>query len=220
MTMNLDRMERPIAVESGTTGGRKDGGRIRMPRLRVGALIARQDLLTIFGPSVSVPDPDQLIHLQFRRFAGCPVCNLHLRSFVLRHKEIVAASIAEIIVFHSTAEELLVYEADLPFDVIADPDRELFARFGVESGVRSLLNPLAWLPVLRAVYRSAWGIVRERRPLPPLKPHGGRFGLPADFLIGRDGRVLACKYGAQAYDQWSVDEVLDLARTCKIQPAS
>jgi hypothetical protein len=33
-------------------------------------------------------------------------------------------------------------------------------------------------------------------------------GLPADFLIASDGRVLACKYGAHAYDQWSVDEIL------------
>jgi hypothetical protein len=32
--------------------------------------------------------------------------------------------------------------------------------------------------------------------------------LPADFLIGSDGRVLARKLGTHANDQWSVDEVL------------
>jgi AraC-like DNA-binding protein len=37
-------------------------------------------------------------------------------------------------------------------------------------------------------------------------------GLPADFLIGTDGRVLALKYGTDAYDQWSVDELLAIAR--------
>jgi len=36
--------------------------------------------------------------------------------------------------------------------------------------------------------------------------------LPADFLIARDGRVLACKYGTHAVDHWSVDEVVALAR--------
>jgi hypothetical protein len=36
-------------------------------------------------------------------------------------------------------------------------------------------------------------------------------GLPADFLIGSDGRVLAAKFGRHADDQWSVDELLDLA---------
>jgi hypothetical protein len=143
VTMNLDQMELPAVVDSERTG---------MRRLRVGALIPPQDLLTIFGPSVSVPDPDQLIHLQFRRFAGCPVCNLHLRSFVRRHREIVAASIAEIIVFHSTAAELLTYEAELPFDVIADPHRELFARFGVEYGA-----PRSRLQLRGASLRSVVG---------------------------------------------------------------
>ena len=41
-----------------------------------------------------------------------------------------------------------------------------------------------------------------------LHPTGGHLGLPADFLIGSDGRVLACKRGTHANDQWSVDEVL------------
>jgi hypothetical protein len=45
-----------------------------------------------------------------------------------------------------------------------------------------------------------------------MNPPGGRFGLPADFLIARDGNVLACKYGAHVYDQWSVDEFLTIAR--------
>jgi hypothetical protein len=30
-------------------------------------------------------------------------------------------------------------------------------------------------------------------------------------LLDPAGRVLACKYGTHAYDQWSVDELLDLA---------
>jgi hypothetical protein len=37
--------------------------------------------------------------------------------------------------------------------------------------------------------------------------------MPADFLIARDGRVIASKYGNHAYDQWSVDELLELARS-------
>jgi hypothetical protein len=36
-------------------------------------------------------------------------------------------------------------------------------------------------------------------------------GLPADILIARDGRVAAAIYSEHAYDQWSVDELLDLA---------
>ena len=40
-------------------------------------------------------------------------------------------------------------------------------------------------------------------------------GLPADFLIGTDGRVLACKYGKHIYDQWSVDDLLSHARNSR-----
>jgi hypothetical protein len=36
-------------------------------------------------------------------------------------------------------------------------------------------------------------------------------GLPADFLVGTDGAILAAKYGEFVDDHWSVDELL--ART-------
>ena len=149
--------------------------------------------------------------MQFRRFAGCPVCNLHLHSFAKRHEEIEAASIREVVIFHSTPELLLPHAGNLPFAVIADPDKRLYAEFGVESALRALLDPRAWVPVLRAVSRSALMILRKHQAVPSLNPQGGRFGLPADFLIAQDGRVLASKYGAHAYDQWSVDELLALA---------
>ena len=46
--------------------------------------------------------------------------------------------------------------------------------------------------------------------LPARHPTGGRLGLPADFLIAGDGRVVARKYGEHVYDQWPVDELLRL----------
>jgi hypothetical protein len=49
------------------------------------------------------------------------------------------------------------------------------------------------------VARSA--ILRGRERPPALIPTGGRFGLPADFLVAPDGCVLASKYGEHAGDQ-------------------
>ncbi|MEU5023366.1 peroxiredoxin-like family protein [Streptomyces milbemycinicus] len=176
-----------------------------------GSVVSPRVLAAVSGPSVAVPAPDRLVHLQFRRFAGCPVCNLHLRSVVRRHGEIEAAGVREVVVFHSPAEELLEHTVDLPFAVIADPDKRLYAEFGVESAPRSLLSPRAWGPILRAILRSTWAIVRRRERGPAGRPHGGRLGLPADFLIATDGRVIAAKYGEHVYDQWSVDELLELS---------
>jgi peroxiredoxin len=201
----------------------------RRGKLALGMVLARHDLEAISGERVCVPDEEHLVHLQFRRFAGCPVCNLHLRSFVRRKSEMVNAGIREVVVFHSSREALLEHAADLPFVVVADPTKALYAEFGVESSPRALLDPRAWLPIIRAVALSTFRVVAAQSRVPSLNPAGGRLGLPADFLIATEGRILAVKYGSHAYDQWSVDEVLALAlpatqntsaATAQLQPGS
>ena len=198
------------------SGGRSMSGTTSIDhakgQLGVGDTVARRTLATVSDEPISIPDSHRLVHLQFRRFAGCPVCNLHVQSFGRRHREIAAAGIREVIMFHSKADDLRPYTADLPFAVIADPDKRLYLEFGVESSPRALLDPRAWPSILRGIIHSFVSIVRDRQPVPSLTPEGGRFGLPADFLIAIDGRVVASKYGIHADDQWSVEEVLTLAR--------
>jgi peroxiredoxin len=172
--------------------------------------VPARTLVTVAGTRIPVPDPDRLVHLQFRRFAGCPVCNLHLRSIVTRLADIEAAGVHEVVVFHSSADALCTYTADLPLDVVADPGRELYREFGVESGPRALLDPRGWPAIVRSIARELRAARRRERPAPPLRPEGGRLGLPADFLIAPDGRVVAAKHGVHVNDQWSVDELLAL----------
>ncbi|MGH3879438.1 MAG: peroxiredoxin-like family protein [Actinophytocola sp.] len=167
-------------------------------------------LTTIAGTTVPLPDPERLVHLQFRRFAGCPVCNLHLRSVAARHDEIRAAGIREVVVFHSPADELREHAGDLPFDVVADPDKDLYREFGVESAPRALLSPRAWPTIVRAVLVALPAVLRKEKPPPRGRPVGGRLGLPGDFLIAPDSRVVASKIGSHAGDQWSVNELLSL----------
>jgi hypothetical protein len=108
-----------------------------------------------------------------------------------RHDEITKAGVAEIVGFHSSADRLRRYVADLPFAVVADPDRKLYDEFGVHNSIRG---------------------VRPARSLAgSLGPAENHLGMPADFLIAPDGAVVARKYGEHADDQWSVDELLRLA---------
>ena len=180
-----------------------------MTQVSAGDALERRELLTIHGNRVRVPEYGWLVHLQFRRYAGCPVCNLHLRSVARRHDEILAAGIREVVVFHSSAETMLEFQGGLPFAAIADPEKELYAEFGVEKmspmgALRSALNPRTWRAAGRALSRA-----------PSLRGAAGNgeehLGLLADFLIGPDGRVLAAKNGEYVDDQWSVDELLGLA---------
>ncbi|MFJ3585235.1 peroxiredoxin-like family protein [Streptomyces sp. NPDC090127] len=185
-----------------------------------GARVPVSRLDPVLGASVALPDPDpdRLVHLQFRRFAGCPICHFHLRSIVRRHAEIESAGIQEVVVFHSPARELHPHLDGLPFPVVADPDKRLYAAFGVEASPRSLLSPRAWGPIVRAVTLGTWGMLRGRERPPVRSPRGGRLGLPADFLIDSDGRVAAAKYGAHADDQWPVDTLLTLATETRRTP--
>ncbi len=150
-----------------------------------------------------VPDPASVVHLQLRRFAGCPICHLHLHQIARRHEEIRAAGIREVVVFHSEASLLLEYQGDLPFDVIADPEKALYREFGVESSIRSVLHP-------KAAAASMKGLAHGASVKGTLTAREDHFSMPADFLISPEGTVLAVKYGRHADDQWSVEELLAL----------
>jgi putative NADH-flavin reductase/peroxiredoxin len=188
-------------------------------RMNAGAVVPRRELATISGQTVSVPDPEGYVHLQFRRFAGCPICDLHLRCFVRRHEEILRAGICEVVVFHAHVTELRVHASDLPFAVVADPHKRLYAEFGVGASVRSLLDPRAWSAIVRGVSLRLWEVLLARKHAPSFHITGGRLGLPADFLIASDGTVIASKYGMHAYDQWSVDDLLSLVTSKKVAMA-
>ena len=175
--------------------------------LNTGDKVDARTLTTIEGAAVALPAADGLVHLQFRRFAGCPICSLHMHEVASRHNEITKAGVTEVVVFHSAADRLRRYQADLPFAVVADPDRKLYDEFGVHNSIRGMLNR----NVARAVGRSMRQARSARSLAGSLGPTENHLGMPADFLIAPDGEVVARKYGEHADDQWSVDELLRLA---------
>ena len=172
-------------------------------QLQAGQTFPPLEATNIHGARISVPG-DTRVHLQFRRFARCPICNLHLQSFIRRNDELKKAGIVEIVFFHSSAAELLPYQGSFPFDVVGDAERRFYRQYGVSRSISSLLHPKTWLAMLQ-------GLFTKGRPAISLLPEGGLLGLPADFLIAVDGLVEAAHYGTHAYDHWSVDQVLELA---------
>ena len=175
--------------------------------MKTGDKVNPRTLTTIEGAAVALPATDGPVHLQFRRFAGCPICNLHMHEIASRHGEISKAGVTEVVVFHSDADRLRRYVTDLPFAMVADPDRKLYDEFGVHSSIRGVLNRNA----VSAAGRGMWQARSVRSLAGALGPKENHLGLPADFLIAPDGAVVARKYGEHADDQWSVDELLRLA---------
>jgi peroxiredoxin len=163
----------------------------------------------IHGAPVTVPDAEgRWTHLQFRRFAGCPVCNLHLQDFIKRDDELVRAGIHEVVVFHSSDKELLQYQGKFPFDVVGDPEKTLYHRYGVEASLRAILDPRGWGAAIKS------NLMKDKPTAGKDKKHG-IFGLPADFLISPDGIIKDVNYGIYGYDQWEFDEVLSRYKAVK-----
>lgn len=182
-------------------------------QLSSGATVPVRRLKALNGQPVQVPVASGRTHLQFRRFAGCPICHLHLRSFADRHREVADAGITEVVFFHSPVEELRGYQSLLPFTVIPDPNKVQYHQFGVETGVRAIADPRTWWPALRGgaaelLHRNDPGWLNKG-----LQRGTTHLGLPADFLIDSDGTVVAAHYGRHADDQWTVDQLLDINRS-------
>jgi len=183
-----------------------------LTRLDAGDVLPARSLTTVSGDDVAIPDAHAVVHLQFRRFASCPICNVHLRTFARRNHELLAAGIREIAVFHSTREAMLPHQGRLPFATVPDPAYTLYREFGIEFSYRAVLDPRAWTSPLKPY---AW-VVGVREALSPgARPLSTRgqsmLGMPADLLIGIDGTVLEAKYGRHANDHWTVDDVVTLA---------
>lgn len=174
-----------------------------MAKIKAGDFIVPRQLETISATFVDVPATQHVTHIQFRRFASCPICNLHIRSFIDRHLELVAVGVQEVVVFHSTQEKMIELGGEVPFAMIADPSKDLYKFFGIESSPLAVINPAAWAS-------SVKGLLKFKKL--PYEKGQSYFGLPADFLISKNGEVVAVKYGAHADDHWEVDEVMQRVR--------
>jgi peroxiredoxin len=177
-------------------------------KFKRGDIVPATTLEPVTGGPFKLPDPNRLVHLQFRRFVDCPICNTHIAELRGRAREIEAAGIKEVIVFHSSAKSIRSYQKDVPFVLVGDPKKALYKEFGVETSL-GFMSLKALRAAVRGMAHGHFG----------LRPSGGPFGLPGDFLIAPSGQIIAAKYGTHAYDQWSVDELIALAKRAAVQAA-
>lgn len=84
-------------------------------KFKPGDIVPATTLESVSGEPIKLPDPNRLVHLQFRRFVDCPICNTHIAELRGRAREIEAAGIKEVIVFHSSAKSIRSYQKNIPF---------------------------------------------------------------------------------------------------------
>src|SRR5215470_6830213 len=125
-------------------------------KYKPGDFIPAITLVSVTGEPIKLPDPNRLVHLQFRRFVDCPICNTHIAELRRRAREIEGAGIKEVIVFHSSAKSIRSYQKDVPFSLIGDPTKALYKTFGVESSL-GFIGLKALGAAMRGIARGHFG---------------------------------------------------------------
>src|SRR5579859_1646943 len=107
-------------------------------KFKTGDSLPTRTLESVTGEPIKLPDPNRLVHLQFRRFVDCPICNTHIAELRGRAREIEAAGVKEVIVFHASPKSIRSYQKDVPFVLVGDPGKALYKDFGVQSSLAFL----------------------------------------------------------------------------------
>ncbi len=160
----------------------------------------------ILGNTIALTDyRDKHLMLSFYRYASCPLCNLRVQHLIQQYPSYNQKGLQMIAVFQSPPASIRKYvgKQDIPFPVIADPDRILYREYGVES---------SWAGFIKGSFRLSAVISATARGYLPGKMEGKKSMIPADFLIGPDLTVQVAYYGKDIGDHLPIqriDEWLD-----------
>jgi peroxiredoxin len=177
-----------------------------------GTRIRKRLLPGDLAPNFSLPDADgrivtlehyrgRAVLIRFNRQAGCPFCNPRNRDFIRLYPEFQRAGVEILSIFGSPVDGLRagIGKQNPPYPILADPKDTVYALYGVERSLRGILNPKN-LPVARE------GIKMETYVR---KGEGEITRMPAEILVGPDGRVLRVHYQAFAADFLPLETLME-----------
>jgi thioredoxin-dependent peroxiredoxin len=171
----------------------------------------------LYGNRVALEDYRGVcLLLSFYRFAVCPVCNIRMWRLSQHVDDYRRRGLHFVACVESSPENIRFYldRLNYPFPLIPHLGGKLYNTYGLES---SALRVFKGMVVHAGIYVEAsrrhlggWNIAR----------FDGKFGrLPADFLIGPDGRVLLAYYGRDHGDFLPLEQLdLYLRTTPPVRP--
>ena len=172
-------------------------------RLQPGDRAVPFSVETIDGKTISLESfAGKPLLLMFYRYASCPMCNLRLRDFARHYASLHERGLEVVAFFHSPARNIRrnAGKQNYPFHLVLDPQYNVYRSYGVETSwprfFLSMLLPGFYLDWIRSMRYGFWGGVDWQM---------GK--MPADFLIGPDGRILKTHYGRDIGDHLAVQEV-------------
>jgi thioredoxin-dependent peroxiredoxin len=140
--------------------------------------------------------------LMFFRYASCPMCNLRLHDFAKEYPRLQSRGLSAVAFFHSSAEAIRrnAGRRSFSFPLVPDPSQKVYRDYEVETSwaglFKSMVLPSFYLDWIRSIRHGFWG----GADLEMAK-------MPADFLVGPDGRLLLVNYGKDIGDHLPLRDV-------------
>ena len=142
----------------------------------------------------------------FLRYYGCPICQYDIHSFTENYYMIENADGQLLVVLQSDREKLVknLNRNDLPFDIICDPDMELYKEF--EIGRAASMLKMVDLKTVGKIAKATFKGIK----------HGDYEGdeqqLPALFIVDNEMNVTFAHYGKAAGDVPDIEKIADLLK--------
>lgn len=171
-------------------------------RLAPGAPVVPFELPALDGRMFSLDElAGRPYLLALFRFAACPFCNLRMHELVARFPSLGPA-FTVVAVFDSPLDNLRRFATrhDAPFPVLADKGGRVHRRYGVEQSLAGTLRGMVLrMPTLMKAMLTHGYL--------PTRLRGSLTTMPADFLVGPDGRIREAWYGRDEGDHLPMDQV-------------
>jgi len=172
-------------------------------RLNTSQLAAPFSAETVEGQTISLAQfAGKPLLLMFMRYASCPMCNLRLHDFARQYAPLHQRGLEVVVFFHSSAVSIRAHAGGrhYPFPLVADPDLRVYRAYGVETSwlrfLLSMAKPSFYVDWVRSLRYRFWGGVARQMAK-----------MPADFLIGPDGRIASAHYGSDIGDHIPLSEI-------------
>ena len=155
----------------------------------------------ISGNAITLNDyAGQKVMLSFYRYAACPLCNLRVHDLIQHYASFINRNLSLVAVFQSPSASIRRYvgKQDIPFPVIADPERRLYRLYGVESSWPGFIWGSLRLPTVASALMKGFL---------PGKMEGVKSMVSADFLIGPDSTIQVAYYGSDIGDHLPIEKI-------------
>eukprot|EP00834_Sanchytrium_tribonematis_P008397 NODE_971_length_2831_cov_1.606515.p2 type:complete len:195 gc:universal NODE_971_length_2831_cov_1.606515:591-1175(+) len=182
---------------------------IEKVQLKAGDTVPVDSVKTIDNIEIPLINSHGKVHLNLRRFSGCPLSNLNMRETARELSTIQSAGIREVIVLHSDPEVIMENQGTAEWakgiSFVSDPHKIIYKKCGAGTmpggfeKVKHLVDE-----GMKLVCGFKKGNLCEQTDL---------HQLPMELIVDcTDGTIIAVHYAEDPHDQWTAEEIVNLVK--------